>query len=313
MSILVTCGCGKQFKVKDELAGKRGKCAACGQVLSVPTLAPTLEQVKASPSPHRACPTCEKTLEPDSVICLNCGHDLRIGKKVPNAKPAVTFAPAAAFSLGLPNVKTHPSMALPKVARPQIVDSAREVQFAFRCWKFSIIALVLCAILTVAGIVLRIVAFELYKDASNNPTERFGSLVAVGGLGLSGIAVMCVAISFAVLLFKLWQQVQDGKARTTPGKALGYLFIPFFNLYWIFVVTKGLAEELNRCASQQNLHIKPASTGLMLAYCLLSFAAIVPLLGILAVVINLGIGIAAFGSATRVAVALAEERDGNTM
>ncbi len=98
MSILVTCACGKQFKVKDELAGKRGKCAACGQVLSVPTLAPSLEQVKASPSPLRACPTCEKALEPDSVICLNCGHDLRTGKQLSNAKSSVSFAPAVTSS-----------------------------------------------------------------------------------------------------------------------------------------------------------------------------------------------------------------------
>ena len=132
-------------------------------------------------------------------------------------------------------------------------------------------------------------------------------------MGLGGIAMLSMAVCFAVMLYKLWEQVQDGKARCTPGQAIGYLFIPFFIFYWVFVATKGLAEELNRCARRRNLDVKPASTGLMLAYCMLSFAAIVPFLGILAVVINLGVGIAAFGSATNVALALAEERDGNTV
>jgi hypothetical protein len=49
-----------------------------------------------------------------------------------------------------------------------------------------------------------------------------------------------------ILLFQFWKQVQDGNARTTPGKAIGFLFIPFYNLYWIFVAYWGLAKELKR-------------------------------------------------------------------
>jgi hypothetical protein len=94
MAIIVTCTCGKQFKVKDELAGKRGKCAACGRVLSVPTLASSADQEKASPSPRRACPTCRQALQPKAVICLNCGLDLRTGKQVPQAKSSAPAAPS---------------------------------------------------------------------------------------------------------------------------------------------------------------------------------------------------------------------------
>jgi len=38
--ISFACGhCNKQFRVKDELAGKKGKCPACGQPIAVPALA----------------------------------------------------------------------------------------------------------------------------------------------------------------------------------------------------------------------------------------------------------------------------------
>jgi hypothetical protein len=94
MAIHVTCTCGKQFKVKEELAGKRGKCAACGRALSVPTLAPSADQEKASPSPRRACPTCRQALQPKAVICLNCGLDLRTGKQLPQAKSSAPAAPS---------------------------------------------------------------------------------------------------------------------------------------------------------------------------------------------------------------------------
>ena len=93
MAIVVVCTCGKQFKVKEELAGKRGKCTACGRVLSVPT-APALEHEKASPSDQRACPTCRKALQPNAVICPNCGHDLRTGKQLPHAESSALAAPS---------------------------------------------------------------------------------------------------------------------------------------------------------------------------------------------------------------------------
>ncbi len=35
MAIAVECGCGARFKVKDELAGRRGKCPKCGGVLMI--------------------------------------------------------------------------------------------------------------------------------------------------------------------------------------------------------------------------------------------------------------------------------------
>src|SRR5260221_13632902 len=36
MSILVSCACGKQFRARDEHAGKRGRCPGCGQAVQIP-------------------------------------------------------------------------------------------------------------------------------------------------------------------------------------------------------------------------------------------------------------------------------------
>jgi hypothetical protein len=48
MAINVVCDCGKEFKVKDDLAGKKIKCPACQSVLGVPAAG---EDVAAAPSP----------------------------------------------------------------------------------------------------------------------------------------------------------------------------------------------------------------------------------------------------------------------
>ena len=65
----------------------------------------------------------------------------------------------------------------------------------------------------------------------------FGLLAVVSGL---------LAVVFGLrILHKLWSLIPNHKVRTTPGKAVGFLFIPFFNLYWNFVAIYGLAKALN--------------------------------------------------------------------
>jgi hypothetical protein len=49
-----------------------------------------------------------------------------------------------------------------------------------------------------------------------------------------------------ILVYKFWKNIQDGFASTTPGKAVGYLFIPFYNFYWFFRAYWGLAKDSNR-------------------------------------------------------------------
>lgn len=93
MAIVVTCTCGKQLKVKDELAGRRGKCVACGQALLIPTLPRSPDKDVHPPPAPRACPTCHKPLRPEAVICVNCGFNLRTGKKLAPAKPPMSVAP----------------------------------------------------------------------------------------------------------------------------------------------------------------------------------------------------------------------------
>lgn len=44
MPIDFACGCGKQFRVADEFAGKRSKCPTCGIAVSVPNAPPALTE-----------------------------------------------------------------------------------------------------------------------------------------------------------------------------------------------------------------------------------------------------------------------------
>ncbi len=64
------------------------------------------------------------------------------------------------------------------------------------------------------------------------------------------IPVLAGAVLQYILTYRFWQVIQDGEQRTTPGRAVGFLFIPLFNLYWFFVAYFGLATDINRYISR---------------------------------------------------------------
>lgn len=68
-----------------------------------------------------------------------------------------------------------------------------------------------------------------------------------------------------VFLYKMWAAIQDGQARTTPGKAIGFLFIPLFNYYWIFQVLPGYATDFNKFVDRHRVNAPKLSQGLILA------------------------------------------------
>ena len=65
---------------------------------------------------------------------------------------------------------------------------------------------------------------------------------------VGGVLLFLINVPAIILVLKLhyrcWSAVPPGRARTTPGKAVGLLFIPFFNFYWFFESFAGLAEDL---------------------------------------------------------------------
>jgi hypothetical protein len=73
----------------------------------------------------------------------------------------------------------------------------------------------------------------------------------------SRLFIVLAAVATIGLFYRAWKTIQDGHARTTPGKALGFSFIPVFNFYWIFVVMAGFASDFNDYLERHDLPGKP--------------------------------------------------------
>ena len=70
------------------------------------------------------------------------------------------------------------------------------------------------------------------------------------------------------ILHKLWRLIPAKEAKTTPGKMVGFLFIPIFNLYWNFIAIYGLAQALNSQTRRHEIKNKKVSKGLCLIFCI---------------------------------------------
>jgi hypothetical protein len=91
--------------------------------------------------------------------------------------------------------------------------------------------------------------------------------------GVSGIASI---VLFYVILYRCWNLIQDGYARTTAGNAVGFCFIPFYNFYWIFQAFQGLAKDTNTFVMRYHLPISKQDETLPLVYCILTlFTAVI--------------------------------------
>jgi len=73
----------------------------------------------------------------------------------------------------------------------------------------------------------------------------------------SSIVFIIIAFIIEIDMWgRAWGYIQDDHPRTTPGRAIGFLFIPFYNIYWIFQVIKGFAEDYNKYITEKGFASK---------------------------------------------------------
>lgn len=111
--------------------------------------------------------------------------------------------------------------------------------------------------------------FYIPHDIVTNPHSASMPLnIAQIIMGYAGIVLL-------IFYYKMWKALPPSFARTTPGRAVGFLFIPIFNFYWIFQVYWGWTKDFNNFIRERNLNIQRAPERLALAICIFYAASIV--------------------------------------
>ena len=98
--------------------------------------------------------------------------------------------------------------------------------------------------------VLFIIVGAMLAGAMGNDSDGGNAVAAI--LPLSMILFVLVPVAALVWLYKSWSAIPpqmrytDGGKWVSPGAAIGFLFVPFYNWYWVFVANVGLCDAINR-------------------------------------------------------------------
>lgn len=82
----------------------------------------------------------------------------------------------------------------------------------------------------------------------------------LGGLAYLQFIIVATIYNFAILA-KMWGSIQDGVTPITVGKAIGFLFIPVFSVYWIFRAWGSYPGEYNKYLDRHQLNAPKLSSG----------------------------------------------------
>ena len=111
-----------------------------------------------------------------------------------------------------------------------------------------------------------------------------------------GIPFLIASIVFdCIILYRLWWLLQDHGARTTPGKAVGFCFIPFFCFYWWFVAYLGVAKDTNAYMDNDGIDGPRMSCGLAMFVCIIAIiSSTIGLIPMVAIIVAIPASIVGF-------------------
>ena len=193
-----------------------------------------------------SCPFCNAQINVDerasAVICMSCGKSFSLGiPQQSNLPPQQNFAMPS--NPGMPQMSpvNMPSMC-PKLHRPpaglfvagtifNILAFVGSIFFVY--WFCSYLDY--CDRYSYYGHVLRDIE-DMFRH------ETFISIIVI----IIGLFMLTALVLNLVSIAKYWSLLPPQIAKVSPAEAVVFLLIPFFNLYWIFVLNSRLGDGLNQ-------------------------------------------------------------------
>ncbi len=255
MPIVVQCGaCQKQFQAGDHLAGKKVKCPGCQTPLIIPAgqAAPQQPQAPAAPNPFNdlladeipdrpggtpgvadtRCPGCGAIVNPEAILCVDCGYDFQKSKQIVPDTPSdreARFEARADKMAGRDVIRTSS-----KKSHSGRGGGGSGIGWILFSFEGRIPRRIFWAALLPLGIVNGI--FQLVLAGmlgSAGGAEDGGAALAGTALVVLGLGLVWALFAFIVSLAIHVKRLHD---RGRSGALCLLMFVPIANI-WLFVET----------------------------------------------------------------------------
>jgi len=133
-----------------------------------------------------------------------------------------------------------------------------------------------------------------YDEYMTRVSERAAEASRIVDMLVWGMVLTLIValVLWLVLLYRAWVVVQPaGQTNVRPAQAVGLLFVPFYNLYWMFVAIAHLPKAMNIALDHYQVPGPRMNPALGFGWCITLLVALVPLAGLLAVPVWVVFGI----------------------
>jgi predicted Zn finger-like uncharacterized protein len=258
--------CKARFNTNDKSIGKQAKCPKCTKPF---TIEPFIETPVAVENPVKN----PESVAPPAQSREPVEAPIKIAAPVapPVKSPEPVEPPEKGVKPEMPPIKSLESIKPPakiasSVATPvKIAEPAKEEKAKAKALSKMVFVYCWIAIRIIAGIFSALGLMMALKKGANS------TLIAT--FAAADVFLVCSVLIELALYYKMWAAIQDSEASTSPAKAIGFLFIPVFNIYWALLMFTGFAEDYNAFIRRHSIKAKDLSFILFLIHAVMFILA----------------------------------------
>jgi predicted Zn finger-like uncharacterized protein len=258
--------CKSKFNVNETNIGKQAKCTKCAKLFIIE---PFVETPAATLTAEHA-----ETAEKNNKISSASAEVKSDTPFVKNAAPAPVETPAKIAEPADNRTAKHPLASSGQAAetveeKPKIIsaNSAVSAVESVSRTALSKTVFVYCwmAVRVIAGILGALgLVLAIQKGAKSTLIATFAA---------ADVFLVCSAAIELMLFYKMWAAIKDSQVSISPGRAVGFLFIPVFNIYWALLMLTGFTEDYNSFVIRRSIRAGRLSMTLFLIYAVLFMSA----------------------------------------
>ena len=242
--------CKSKFNVNETNVGKKAKCPKCAQPFTIEPLpaAPPAQGPEPVAPPAKIVPPAEPQASVAPPVKSPEPIAPAVKSPAPIAPPAINAQPAKEV---LPEPKTASKSASDETSSQSGGAALSKTVFVY-CW---IAVRIIAGILGALGLVLAI-----QKGAKSTLIATFAA---------ADVFLVCSIAIELMLFYKMWAAIKDSQPSILPGRAVGFLFIPVFNIYWALLMLTGFTEDYNSFIIRRSIRAVKLPMTLFLIYAVL--------------------------------------------
>jgi len=252
--------CKARFSTSEASVGKQAKCPKCAKPFAIQ---PFIETPPAEKPPV----TSPKPAE------------TKVQKAEPAAPASKIAKPKAVPHKGPEPVKSKAT----KIAEPlKTLAKIKELVKQEKGLSKTVFVYYWTAARVIAGILGGLGLIMAIKNQAH--------LILFMTFAAADIFLLCSVLIELLMFYRMWVAIADEEVSITPARAVEFLFIPVFNIYWALCMLTGFVEDYNAFIQRHSIKAKDLPFVLFFIYAFaFVLAAMLVVIPMVCVVVSVGL------------------------